>query len=81
MKTKVQQWGNRLALRIPKVLAEETALFQDSVVDLSLENGRLIITPYRPRPVYQLDELLAQITDESLHPEMDWGAPVGREVW
>ena len=26
-------------------------------------------------PVYSLEELVAQITPENLHPEIDWGAP------
>lgn len=28
-----------------------------------------------------LEELLAGITEENLHPEIDFGPPVGKEVW
>ena len=28
-----------------------------------------------------LDELIARITPENLHPETDWGLPVGKEIW
>lgn len=28
-----------------------------------------------------LEEMLARITPENLHDEVDWGAPVGKEVW
>jgi antitoxin MazE len=28
-----------------------------------------------------LEELLAKVTPENIHPEMDWGPPVGREFW
>ncbi|HEX9000315.1 MAG TPA: hypothetical protein VGB07_10480 [Blastocatellia bacterium] len=28
-----------------------------------------------------LEEMLAGITPENMHGEVDWGAPVGKEVW
>src|SRR5262249_35038193 len=37
-------------------------------------------TRERPRRKYQLRDLLAQITPENVHPETDWGRPVGKEV-
>jgi antitoxin component of MazEF toxin-antitoxin module len=33
------------------------------------------------KPKYTLDELLAQITEDNIHPEFDMGKPVGKEVW
>ena len=80
MKTTIQKWGNSLAVRIPKTFATEAKLAEDSAVELSLEEGRLVVTPVRAtRPT--LDELLARVTDESIHEETDWGSPVGKEVW
>jgi antitoxin MazE len=80
MQTRVQRWGNSLALRIPKSFAEETQIGENSLVEVSLEDGRLIVAPARPaKPT--LGELLAQVTDENLHSEVDTGAPVGAEVW
>lgn len=79
MQTKVQKWGNSLALRIPKSFAAETSLKEDSLVDLSLENGRLVIEAVKPK--FTLDELLDQITEETLHEEIDFGPPVGKEAW
>ena len=32
-------------------------------------------------PGYTLEELLAQITDDNRHEEIDFGTPVGKEVW
>ncbi|HEX2091209.1 MAG TPA: hypothetical protein VHG28_02360 [Longimicrobiaceae bacterium] len=49
-------------------------------VDFTLEDGRLVITPL-PGPSYRLDDLLAQITPENLHPETDTGPSVGGEAW
>ena len=80
MKTKVQKWGNSLALRIPKSFAIETSLEPDTEVDLSLVEGALVVTPI-VKTGYSLEQLLEGVTDENLHAEVDTGAPVGNEVW
>lgn len=80
MLTKVQKWGDSLALRIPKALAEEAGLKAGSEVELRVENGCLTIYPPGV-PHYTLEELVAQITPENRHDEVDWGPPVGKEVW
>ena len=48
MTTKVQQWGNSLALRIPKSFAKDVHLSKGASVDLSVDGGRLVIRPSRP---------------------------------
>ncbi len=80
MLTKVQKWGNSVALRIPKAFADEMQITADTAVELSIEGGKLVISPVE-RPEYLLEELLAQITPENIHGEVDWGVPVGQEVW
>jgi antitoxin MazE len=80
MRVRVQKWGNSLALRIPKSFATETALDSGAEVDLSLEDGRLVITPLR-EPRYSLSDLLAKITPENLHSEIDVGDSQGAEAW
>ncbi len=80
METYVKRWGNSLALRIPRPLAEEAGLREDSAVELSLEEGKLVIVPIL-RPHYALEALLAQVTPENLHGEVDTGAGAGGEAW
>ncbi len=80
MRTKVQKWGNSLALRIPKSFAAETLLEPDTEVDLSLVKGKLVITPI-VESSYSLEQLLEGVTDENIHAEVDTGASVGNEVW
>ncbi len=80
MKTRIQTWGNSLALRIPKSFALETGLDQDAVVDIALVGGKLIVTPLLTSPI-SLEALLAGITDDNLHDEHDTGVAVGNEVW
>ena len=80
MNAEIQKWGNSLAVRIPKLLAEESKLSQGSVVNIRLVKGRLVIEP-APRPSYCLDELLDGVTPKNRHGQIDTGGPVGREVW
>ena len=80
MRVSVQKWGNSLALRIPKAVAEESQIAQGSLVELRLRKGELVVKPLA-KPSYTLDELLAGVTDDNLHAEVDTGMPTGREVW
>jgi antitoxin MazE len=80
MKTRVQKWGNSLALRIPKSFAAEVGLDPNSSVEMSLRDGKLIVVPSE-KPRLSLRQLLAQVTDENLHHEVDTGSAVGGEVW
>lgn len=80
MKTFVQQWGNSLALRIPKAFAHQTRIKKGSPVSLSVKNGRMVMKPLTRRK-YTLQELVSKITPQNCHPETDWGKPMGKEVW
>jgi antitoxin MazE len=80
MKTRVQKWGNSLALRIPKSFAADAGLREESPVELSLVGGKLIVEPSGSE-AFSLDELLKGVTDENIHGEWDTGRPVGKELW
>ncbi len=80
MLTRVQKWGNSIARRIPKTFADEMHITVDTAVELTIEDGRLVISPVE-QPEYALEDLLALITPENVHDEVDWGEPVGREAW
>jgi antitoxin MazE len=80
MLTKVQKWGNSLALRIPKAFALDAQLENDSFVELTMTKGKIIITPVI-EPSWTLEALLAGINKNNLHHEIDTGAAVGNEVW
>jgi antitoxin MazE len=80
MKTRIQKWGNSLALRIPGPFARETAVRAGAIVELSVVDGKLVVTPLgRERPT--LRRLLAGVTRSNRHHEIDSGAPIGRESW
>ncbi len=80
MKVQIQKWGNSLALRIPKSFAIESKIEQGSTVEVSLESGKIIVFPVA-EPEFSLEELLASVTVENLHGEIDTGGSVGKEAW
>lgn len=80
MKTRVQKWGNSLALRIPKSFANEVGLLNDSSVEISLTNGKLVVVPIE-KPGVTLKKLLAQINEKNIHHEVDSGPAAGNEAW
>jgi antitoxin MazE len=80
MQSKVQKWGNSLALRIPKSFANEIGLVDEAPIEISLVDGKLVIIPLL-RQTYSLDELLSQITEDNIHDEHDTGMAQGKEVW
>jgi antitoxin MazE len=80
MQTRVQKWGNSLALRIPSAMAADLGLTEKSTVDLRLVTDRLEIIPLEEKPL-SLADLLEGVTTENLHGELDSGEPVGREAW
>jgi antitoxin MazE len=80
MQAKIQKWGNSLAVRIPKAFVKEAHVEYGTPVNLSVDDGRIIIDP-RTQPEYRLEDLLKGVTKRNLHAEVDTGSPVGREAW
>lgn len=80
MKTKIQKWGNSLAIRIPKTFAIETHLQSGSTVDISIQNNSLVLKPIKAGE-YTLKDLVARINKRNLHREIDTGIPIGKEIW
>jgi len=84
MKVAFQKWGNSLALRVPKALAQEIGAGDGKSAEMSVRDGKLVVEVTkrkRRKRRYTLDELVAGITTENRHKEIDWGPPVGNEVW
>ena len=80
MKTRVQKWGNSLALRIPKAFADEVGLQKETSVEVSLDEGKIVVTGLA-RPKLTLERLLSKVTKDNLHHEVDTGSAVGSETW
>ena len=80
MRTRVQKWGNSLAVRIPKPFANEIGLEQDSPVEVSMLDGKLVLSPIQEAEL-SLDQLVEKVTEDNLHNEVDFGPVMGNEVW
>ena len=80
MKTRVQKWGNSLALRIPKSFAEEAGLRAEAAVELTLVEGALVMRRVTPEPL-TLDQLLLGVTDDNMPSDWNTGPVVGKELW
>ena len=81
MRTVVQQWGNSLAVRIPKPLADQIRLRRGTNVDLIASNGSVIVRPAETRRKLRLSELLKQVNRDNIHPEIQTGPRRGCEAW
>jgi len=80
MRTRIQKWGNSLALRIPKPFAEESNLREDSAVDVTVRGGKLVVVAIE-EPALSLEDLVGKITPRNRHSEVGTGKAVGNEVW
>lgn len=82
MITKVQKWGNSQGLRLSKSLLSDAHIDVGDAVEVAVREGALIITPvHRVRGGHDLRDLVRRIPPGSRTAALDWGAPVGREVW
>ncbi len=78
MDAQVAKWGNSYALRIPAAMAKSLKVTEGSKVDLSVEEGALVVRPART-PV-KLSDLLAGVRPDNLHSETPTGKSVGNEI-
>ena len=79
MRAKAQKWGNSLAVRIPKAIADEAGVGERDDIDIDVIGDVIQIRRCRPEPT--LAELLSGVTSANLHDEVDFGSPEGREAW
>jgi antitoxin MazE len=77
MRTQIAKWGNSLAVRLPRKIAEQAGVAEGSSVELQIIDGQLRVIP--ARPIYAIDDLLAGITDDNLPDGFD-DRPRGAEV-
>lgn len=75
MATTIQKWGNSLAVRIPKDVAEQVKIHQGSEIEMRVvgSEGTITLIPTKQPKNYALDELLTQCKPENRHVEVDFG--------
>jgi antitoxin MazE len=77
-RTRVVKWGNSLAVRIPKVVAEEARLKEGDAILIEASEGHIELR--RADRVPTLRQLVAQITPENRYEETEWGPDRGKEL-
>lgn len=77
--TQIAKWGNSLGLRLPKAIAQEAHFEEGDTVEVSVQDGAILIRPARPS--YSLEDLVSKITPKNRHDETDWDEPIGLEQW
>ena len=80
MQAVIRKWGNSPALRLPVSALRDAELSLEQKVNIVVTRGRIVIEPSE-KIEYDLDELLAGITDQNSHAEVDFGNPVGKEAF
>lgn len=78
MTVSIKKWGNSLALRIPKDIAQTLHIENNSILELSIKNGALVI---EPQTSTLLESLVSQIDADNMHVETNTGKVVGNEEW
>jgi len=82
MVTKIQKWGNSQGLRLAKQVLEDVHISVGDDVEVTTRDGLIVIVPARRiRGKQSLEELVSRIPKDYKTEELDWGEPVGREVW
>ena len=80
METRIGKWGNSLALRIPQTIAARVGITLNAAVELTPRGEQLVVSVLE-RPGKELDDLLARVTDDNVHGEVETGPSVGGEAW
>ena len=80
MEAVIRKWGNSPALRLPVSALRDAELSLEQKVNIVVTRGRIVIEPSE-KIEYDLDELLAGITDQNSHAEVNFGKPVGKEAF
>ncbi len=81
MQTQIKKWGNSLAIRIPKSFAVETSVKEGTIVNITLEDNKIIIEPVAKPVEYKLEELLSKVNEDNIHDQYFDDGPEGKEIW
>ncbi len=76
----IKRWGNNLGVRLPAAVAREANIHADQRVEVSVEGGRVVITPIVDAPL-TLEQRLARFDPARHGGEAMVAEPVGAERW
>ena len=70
----IKTWGNSLGVRIPSAVARAARLRANQSVKLTVEHGRVIVTPQSPQPLSLAQRL--ELYDPAVHGGEVMAAPL-----
>lgn len=76
----IKHWGNNLGVRLPAAVARAAHLHADQRVRVSVEDGRVVISPIVDMPL-TLEQRLAQFDPVRHGGELMASEAVGAERW
>lgn len=80
MQVHIRKTDEGLVIPVPETLASASELTENSVVEIALKNGKIVVSD-PDEPIYDIEAMIASITNENRHAEISTGRPVGSEVW
>ena len=81
MTVNIQKWGNSQGIRIPKYMLDDLSWSDNETVDITIENGKIVIERTSPSQKKNIVELFEGFNGKYDAEDFDWGEPSGREVW
>jgi antitoxin MazE len=87
VQTTIVKWGNSQGVRLPKALLKNINIAENDPVDVVLENEKIIIKKINKKGHKTTKQRLVEFYGKKIkkndipQKEIDWGKPVGNEVW
>ena len=87
MQTTIVKWGNSQGIRLPKAFLKNIQITENDPVDITLENEKIVIKKINAKEHKTTKQRLIEFYGEKFEQnalpqnEIDWGKPVGNEIW
>ena len=79
MTTTIQKWGNSQGIRIPKSILDTINWTENEEIIILIKDEKIVIEKAKKRK--NIKELFKDYKGKYEPTEIDWGEPVGDEIW
>lgn len=79
MTVKLQKWGNSQGIRIPKIILDELDINEKDELELKTDGNKILIEKIDSRK--NILDLFEGFDGNYESLEIDWGDPIGDEIW
>ncbi|MFP3043541.1 AbrB/MazE/SpoVT family DNA-binding domain-containing protein [Treponema primitia] len=85
MVTSIVKWGNSQGIRLPKTFLKNINISENDKVDVLLENEAIVIKKINGKKHKTTKERILEFYGKEKsgkkQKEIDWGKPLGKEIW